>query len=205
MRLTRPNIFEILCGACPALSAPTVAFVPTETIPYALFCRWMIRDGWVRRGKATACANPKKVPPPLGATRGRDWSPRLLRWVRRPNDARKIRPTWGAPRSILAHQLKRASRLQRQLRALPRTSNADGSTILTTLTATGVAADVKTAIFYAFPLQQGLWALRVAATKPARDVPERQRRTSLPRPVLLTGFRSRLCVQLSTRWQLRQP
>ena len=153
----------------------------------------------MRRDKATACANPKKAPPPLGATGGQDQLPRQSRWVRRPNDARKIRPTWGAPRSILAQQLTQASRQRRKRQALPRTSNADGSTILTTLTATGVAANVKTAIFYAFPLRQRLWALRIAATKPARDVTERQRRTSLPRPVVLTGFRSRLCVQLRTR------
>ena len=153
----------------------------------------------MRRGKATTCANPKKAPPPLGATVGRDRLPRRSRWVRRPNDARKIRPTWGAPRSILAHQLTQASRLRRQRRALPRTSNADGSTISTTLTATGIAADVETVISYAFPLRRHLWALHVAATKPARDVPERHHRTSLPRPVVLTGFRSRLCVQLRTR------
>ena len=111
----------------------------------------------------------------------------------------EIRPTWGAPRSILAHKLTRASRLRLKRRALPRTSNADGSTISTTLTATGVAADIETAIFYAFLLRRRLWALCVAATKPTRDVPERQRRTSLPWPVILTGFRSRLCVQLRTR------
>ena len=148
------------------------------------------------RGKATACANPKNAPPPLGATGGRYRSPRRSQWVRRPNDARKIRPTWGEPRYILAQQLTWASR---QRRALPQTSNADGSTISTMLKATGVAAGVETAIFCAFPLRQRLRALRVAATKPARDVPERQRRTSLPRPVVLTRFRSRLCVQLRKR------